>query len=83
MDLIAGLNAPYFLLDGLIDYLCDVEITHLEQAHNLEYGTDSHEYWYIVVDLNLGGIWEEQWTDYVKGLTHRGIRLKSSDNTLL
>ena len=83
MDLIAGLNAPYFLLDGLIDYLCDVEITHLEQAHNLEYGTDSHEYWYIVVDLNLGGIWEEQWTNYVKGLTHEGIMLKSSDDTLL
>ena len=83
MDLIVGLNAPYLLSYGLRDYLYDVEITHLAHAQNLEYGTDIHEYWYIVVDLNLGGIWEEQWTDYVKGLTHRGIRLKSFDDTLL
>ena len=58
MDPIARVNASYLLSDGLREYLC---ITHLAQAQNLEYGTDGHEYWYTAADLNLGGIWEDQW----------------------
>ena len=35
------------------------------------------------MDLDFGGSWKEQWTDYVKGLTHGCIRLKEVKDTLL
>ena len=39
--------------------------------------------WYTASDLYLGGDWAEQWSTYVKGLTHGGIRIGISEDTLL
>ena len=40
-------------------------------------------YWLTTTDLDLGGSWNDQWIDYVKGLTHGCIRLKEVKDTLL
>ena len=79
---IAGLNSPFVLSEGLRDYLYDYGITHLFQEQNMDYGPNYQSYWYTAADLNMGGIWEEQWTEYIKVLTHRGIRLKENEDTL-
>ena len=49
----------------------------------MDIGTNHQSYWLSAAYLHLGGIWEEQWIDYVKGLTHGGIRLKEVEDTLL
>ena len=59
---IAGLNTPFVLSECLREYLYGFGITHLFQAQNLDYGPNYQEYWYTAANLNLGGVWEEQWT---------------------
>ena len=71
------------LSEGLREYLCDFGITQLSQARNLDFGSNNQDYWYSTADLNLGGIWKEQWTEFVKGLTHGGIKIGPIDDTLL
>ena len=83
VDPIAGLNAQYLLFEDLRDYLADLGITKLAQAQNLEvYG---HEFncWYTASYLNLGDDWVLQWSTYVKFLSHGGIRIGNSEDTLL
>ena len=58
-------------------------VSALNQARNLGAGTSSHAYWLSVEDLDLGGCWKDQWTDYVKGLCHGCIRLNENKDALL
>ena len=76
VDPIAGMNSSFVLSKGLMDYLIDFRISTLDQARNLGVGTNSQTYWLSAADLDLRGISKEQWTDYVKGLSHGCIRLK-------
>ena len=39
--------------------------------------------WYLASNLDLGGAWAEQWTSFVKGLSHGGIRIGNHDDSLL
>ena len=83
IDPIVGHNSLYFLFEELRDYLTDLGITYLAQAQNLEVvGTDG-PYWYSTSDLLLGGDWAAQWSSYVKGLTHGGIRIGHAEDKLL
>ena len=34
-------------------------------------------------DLDLGGEWAEQWTSFVKGFSHGGIRIGDLEDSLL
>ena len=45
-------------------------------------GTDKPN-WYTATDLLLGGDWAAQWSSYVKGLTHGGIRIGHAEDKLL
>ena len=56
IDFIGGFNVSYQFFDGLGEYFCDFGITHLVQAQNLDFETNSHEYCYTATNLNLGGI---------------------------
>ena len=76
LDPIAGLSTSFFLSEGLRYHLIDYGFTHLHQIHNLNMSTCHQSYWYSAIDLDLGGIWAKQYTEYTKGLAHGGIRLK-------
>ena len=39
--------------------------------------------WYLATDILLGGEWAAQWSFYVKGLTHGGIRLGTAEDKIL
>ena len=39
--------------------------------------------WYSATDLLLGGEWAAQWSSYIKGLTHGGIRLGNVEDKIL
>ena len=83
MDPIVGLNSQYLLSEELRDYLNDLGISNLARAQNLNVCGHDGYYWYTASDLYLGGEWAEQWSTYVKGLTHGGIRIGTSEDTLL
>ena len=83
MELIVGLNASYVLSESVRDYLTDCGITHLAHAHNLEGDIHSPNYWYSASDLHLAGDWSEKWTVFVKHLTHGGIKIMNSEESLL
>ena len=83
IDPIAGHNSLYFLSEELREYLTDLGITYLTQAQNLEVcGTDAPD-WYSASYLLLGGDWAAQWSSYVKGLTHGGIRIGHTEEKML
>ena len=83
VDPIAGLNSSFMLSEGLRDYLCDYDISTLNLPYNLGDGANLQSYYLSATDLDLGGSWKDQWTDYVKGLTHGCIKLKEVKDTLL
>ena len=65
---------------GLFSRLWD----HISGA-GLEHDGFSHGYngWYLAAYLDLGGNWDDLWTTFVKGLSHGGIKLRNSEDTLL
>ena len=71
LDPIAGQSSSFLLSKGLGDYLTAYAFTHLYQIHNLS--TNYQSYKLSASNLNLGGIWADQWTDYINGLAHGGI----------
>ena len=83
VDPIPGLNAPFLLSDGLRDYLTDYGITHLTHAQNLDGEAQGPNYWYTAEDLHLAGEWVEKWSDFVQGLSHGGIKIHNTEDTLL
>ena len=83
IDPIAGLNSQYILSEGLRDYLTDLGITHLAHAQNLDGCGIGGTIWYSASDLLLGGVWADQWSSYVTGLSHGGIRIGHSEDKLL
>ena len=83
IDPIAGKSSQYLLSEELREYLTDLGINHLAHAQNLDgYRLDGTD-WYSASDLLLGGCWAEQWSSYVAGLTHGGIRIITSEDRLL
>ena len=83
IDPIAGHNSQYILSEELREYLTDLGITYLAQAHNLDGCGLGGTHWYSASDLLLGGEWASQWTSYVNGLSHGGIRIGLSEDRLL
>ena len=83
IDLIVGLNYSFILSKDLRSYLVDYGICILNNAQNEEGGRDSRSYWLSAEDLELEGIWKEEWTGYINGLSQGGIRLKETQDTLL
>ena len=83
VDPIAGLNAPYVLPAELIEYVVEFGMTQLAQVQNLDSGPHNGNYWYSTSDLNLGGVWSEIWTTYIKGLSHGGIRISNAEDALI
>ena len=79
----AGLDASYILLEDLRDYLADYGISYMAQAQNQEGFSQSYNCWYLASDLNLGGVWADHWTPFVKGLTHGGIKIGNNEDSLL
>ena len=83
IDPIAGLNSQYILFEELREYLTDLGISHLAHAHNLDGCGLDRTIWYSASDLLLGGSWADQWSSYVNGLSHGGIRIGHSEDRLL
>ena len=57
VDPIAGLDAPFSLLEDLRDYLADYGITYLAQAQKQDGFSQGFNGWYSASDLELGGEW--------------------------
>ena len=70
---------PEFSLD-FRDYLDDMGIAYLSQAHNSFPG--QHPYWYTVEDLDVAGDWKDQWDIYTSYLEGARIRLNSGTDRL-
>ena len=83
VDPIAGLNASYILSEGLKDYLSDYGISYLAQAQKQIGNSLGLNGWYTACDLDLGGEWVDQWTTFIKGLTHGGIKIRNTEDSLL
>ena len=67
----------------LREYLSDLGIIHLAHALNLEACGMDGTVWYTASELLLGGVWVDQWSAYVNGLSHGGIRIGHSEDRLL
>ena len=69
------MKTTYILCRDLLDYLHDFGIYTLSHAHNYGVGPVSSSYWLTVEDLDLDGVWKEEWKRYIGGLSHGGIKL--------
>ena len=67
----------------LRNYLIDYGISTLNPARNLGEGSNVQSYWLTTKDLDLDGLWKYEWTRYIKGLAHGGIRLNDEQDSLL
>ena len=83
IDPIAGLNSDFVLSLELREYLKYYGITNLMQAHNPGLSPTSNSYWLLADDLELGRLWKEEWTCYIDGISHSGIKLSKRDDRLL
>ena len=83
VDPIAVLDSSFYLPEDLKEYMSDYGITSLAETHNLDGPSISLNYWYSATDLNLGGVWAEQWSSFVKGLSHGGIKIGNHEDSLL
>ena len=83
VDPIAGLDSSYLLPANLRDYLTDFGISNLAQDLNLEGYSKGFNCWYSSTDLNLGGVWDELWSSFTKGLSHGGIKIGNHEDSLL
>ena len=81
VDPISGMGSCYVLPQELRIYLEDYGISSLAQAKN--YSNEAMNYWLTATDLDLGGEWHSLWDDYVRGLEHGRIRLRSSPDHFL
>ena len=83
VDLITGMETSYILPVDLREYLANYGISCLAQAQKLDGLAVGYNGWLSAHDLDLGGEWVEQWTSFVKGLSHGGIRIGESKDSLL
>ena len=63
------------------EFLEDLDITSLSQAHNTLLG--SHRYWYTAEDLCVAGDWKLIWDSFMRSLEIGGIHLDSQPDILL
>ena len=83
IDPISGLNSSFDLLVDLRDYLADYGIYTPSHVHNTGVASIDQSYWLSMDDLDLDGDWKSEWTCFIKGLLHGGIRLSENKNTLI
>ena len=83
IDPIEGLKNSFILPRGLFDYLHDFNIYTFNQACNQGIGPFSSSYWMIVEDVDLNVVWKEEWTCYIGGLSHGGIRFSAQKDCVL
>ena len=75
IDPIAGVSSDFTLPEYLKSYLEDYGILTLSYALNRGIATSLIDYWITTDELELGGLWKDAWTNYIKGLQHGGIRI--------
>ena len=68
IDPIVGVSSEYILPKDLRLYLEDYGILTLSDAHNKGIATPLTDYWISADELELGGLWKEAWSNYIKGL---------------
>ena len=73
IDPIVGTQDPFTLPMELREYLEDLDIITLAQAHNSQPG--SLHYWFTAEDLNIASDWKLAWDNYTWGLEMGRIRL--------
>ena len=61
----------------------DYGICTLSDVLNRGEATSSSDYWIAADDLELGVLWKEAWSNYIKGLQHGGIRISNKLDTLV
>ena len=83
VDPIVGLNTNCILSPELLSYLNDYGVNTLNQARNTGEGIVSYYYWFPTTDLELEGTWKEEWSHFICGLSHGGIRLLDQKDKLL
>ena len=83
VDPIAGMGTSYILPVDLRDYLADYGISCLAQAQKQDDLVVGYNGWLSAHDLDLGGKWANLWTSFIKGLSHCGIRIGESEDSLL
>ena len=83
VDPIAGLETSYILPVDLREYLADYGISCLTQAQKLDGLSVGYNGWLSPSDMDLGGDWADQWTSFVKGLSHSGNKISEVEDSLL
>ena len=83
IDPIADVSSEYTLPEDLRSYLEDYGILTLSNAHNRGIATSSTDYWISADELELGGLWKEAQSNYIKGLEHGGICINNQPDTLV
>ena len=83
IDPIAKLNTKCIISSKVLSYLNDYGINSLNEDHNMGEGTVSKSYWLIANDLELDGPWKDEWSHFIRGLFHEGIKLTEKKDKLL
>ena len=83
VDSIAGLKSYFLLFDDIRSYLYDCGIRNLSHSRNDGYQTMSSSYWLSAEDLEIEGVWKEEWTNYTRGIYHGGFRLNTLKERIL
>ena len=81
IDPIIGTMYSSWLPSDLRDYLDDLGISTLSQAHNILPG--QHHYWYTTEDLNIDGDWKLLWENYTSSVESVKIRLSTRSDNLV
>ena len=70
-------------MEDVGEYLFDYGLYSLHNSRNLGAGLNEQSYWLTVDGLELGGRWKVEWSCYIRGLTHGGIRLNGKRDSRL
>ena len=82
VDPILGLNSSFLLFEDLRLFLEDVGLHTLRDAFFVNQAAPRLSYCLSSDGLNLGGRWKKEWDEYISSLTHGGITLKDSFDSL-
>ena len=82
VDPIVGLNSSILLSEDLWLFLEDVHLHTLKNAFFENQADPRLSCWITLEALNLGGRWKVEWDEYIDGLSHGGISLYDSFDSL-
>ena len=81
IDPIIGTQTISQLPSDLREYLLDLAISTLSQAHNIL--PRQHHYWYTAENLNIVWEWKLVWKIFTRSLEHARIGLSSRSDLLI